>query len=258
MTAVILAAGRGQRLTPVTGDAPKCLARIGGRTLLSRQIELLRREGFGRIVVVVGYEGDAVASEAGGGIAVVRNPRHAATNSLYSLWLARHLLSDGFVVCNCDVLCHPQLLSDLMTSRHDDALLYAPQLPEQVYSDEEMKVVVRKGRVVTLGKQLASETADGENLGIARFGGAGAAVLIDELSRHVDAGNERAWLPAAFASFAGRRPLFAVPTRGYPWIEIDSPEDYWRACSEVMPAIEGQRPSVALADAAVRRPVHHV
>lgn len=243
MTAVILAAGRGTRLSSITGEAPKCLATVGGRTLLRRQLDLLREAGLSRIAVVVGHGAAAVAHEAGSRVTLVHNGRHAVTNSLYSLWLSRHLLQDGFVVLNCDVLCHPQLLTDLLTCRHEDALLYAPHLPEQVFTDEEMKLIVRKGRVVTLSKTLAAEDADGENVGIARFGPTGAAVLVDELTRLVSAGEERAWLPAAFAAFARRRPLFAVPTRGFPWIEIDSPDDYWRACDEVLPAVE---------------PLHHV
>lgn len=238
MTAVILAAGRGKRLSSITGEAPKCLAEMGGRTLLARQMAQLRDVGLTQVVVVVGHQATAVAREAGPRVTLVHNPRHAVTNSLYSLWLARHLLHEGFVVLNCDVLCHPQMLSDLSTSRHEDALLYAPHLPGQDYTDEEMKLIVRKGRVVTLSKSLAPDLADGENVGIARFGREGARVLVEELSRLVAAGEERAWLPAAFSAFAERRPLYALPTRGYPWIEIDSPDDYWRACDEVLPAVE--------------------
>jgi len=246
--AVILAAGRGHRLSPITGDEPKCLARIGSRTLLTRQIDLLRDAGVGSVTVVAGYSAAAVAREAGERATIVCNPKHATTNSLYSLWLARHLLRGGFIVLNCDVLCHPQLLTDLLTCRHEDALLYSPHLPSEVYTDEEMKLVVRKGRVVRLSKALDANEADGENVGIARFGAEGASFLVDQLCRHVEGGDERAWLPAALTSFAARRPLWAVPTRGFPWIEIDSPDDYRRACDEILPVVE----------AAVRRTVHHV
>lgn len=248
MIAVILAAGRGHRLSPITGDAPKCLARVGARTLLRRQIDLLREAGVSEVAVVAGHGADAVAHEVGELARLVCNPLHATTNSLYSLWLARHLLLEGFMVLNCDVLCHPQMIDDLLTCRYDDALLYAPHLPAQVYTDEEMKLMVRKGRVVRLSKSLDVHDADGENVGIARFGADGAALLVDELGRHVATGGERAWLPAAFTSFAVRRPLFAVPTRGFPWIEIDSPDDYRRACDEILPVV----------DASVRRSVHHV
>ena len=125
MRAVILAAGRGGRLRDVTGTAPKCLARIGAATLIERQIEALRRAGVNDITVVAGHRLDQVRRVCGAGVHIVHNARFAATNSLYSLWLARDLLGDGFIVLNCDVLFHQQLLDDLLTARYPDALLVA-------------------------------------------------------------------------------------------------------------------------------------
>src|SRR4029077_19148593 len=87
-------------------------------------------------------------------------------------------------------------------------------------------------------KTLTPEESDAENVGIARFSAAGALALTEMMDRIVGAGQVRDWLPRAFAEFAAARPLHAVDSRGFPWIEIDFPEDYWRACSEVLPAID--------------------
>jgi choline kinase len=265
--AVILAAGRGTRLRAVTGNQPKCLARIGDRTLLDRQIGTLRRCGIDRIAVVAGYHADDVRRACDPCIDVIVNTRYQSTNSLYSLWLARDLLMDGFVVLNCDVIFHDQLLWDLLTARDEDALLMAA-VREQVYSDEEMKIRVRAGCVAEISKALGPAETDGENVGIAKFGAAGAAVLVEELTQALADGGVREWLPRAFATFARRRRLHVVETRGFPWTEIDIPEDYWRACAEVLPAIGGgdsvgerrrriQGPRLAAADGA-RRSHHHV
>jgi choline kinase len=264
MKAVILAAGRGGRLAGVTGDHPKCLARIGQSTLLERQIHTLRDCGIPTIAVVTGYQAAEVRRVCGSGIEFVHSARYASTNSLCSLWLARALLSEGFIVLNCDVLFHPQLLVDLVTARWDDALLMAARTDDAPYSDEEMKVRVRAGRVVDIAKTIPPDEADGENVGIAKFSAAGAAVLVGEMTRLIAAGATRAWLPAAFAAFCRLRPLHAVDSRGFPWIEIDCPEDYWRACTDVLPAIDAaaalrhQRPPAAAgaAASAPRRPVH--
>jgi choline kinase len=107
-----------------------------------------------------------------------------------------------------------------------------------MYSDEEMKVCVRGGRVVDIAKTIDPAEADGENVGIAKFGAAGAAVLIEEMQALVGRGTVREWLPAAFARFCRRRTLHAVDHRGYPWIEIDCPQDYWRACTHIAPALD--------------------
>jgi choline kinase len=238
MKAVILAAGRGSRLQRVTGDLPKCLARIGGLSLIERQLRAIFSCGLTDVLVVTGHRADEVRRVCGPGVESVHNGRFASTNSLYSLWLARDLLADGFVVFNCDVLFHTQLLHDLMTCRYDDALIASSSPPDGGYSDEEMKLRVRAGCVVEVSKSIPGAEADGENVGIARFSPAGARLLIEEMHQLVSAGVTTAWLPAAFDRYCRRRPLHVVDNRGFPWIEIDSPDDYWRACTTVLPMLD--------------------
>jgi choline kinase len=241
MRGIILAAGKGSRLNGTIGDKPKCLLRVGGKTLVERQIEALEGVGITDIAVVVGCQANSVRRTCGPRITYIDNSRYAQTNSLYSLWLARPLLSDGFVVMNCDVLFHPQMLSDLVTSRHEDALLIAYQDDDAApFGDEEMKVSVRRGRVAEIAKTLSPDLADGENVGVVKFGREGARLLASLLDQRVGAGSLRDWAPKAFDDFARLRPLHTVGTRGFPWTEIDFPEDYERAVREVLPAIEGQ------------------
>lgn len=239
MRAIILAAGKGGRLNGTAEERPKCLVEVGGMSLIDRQVAALRDAGVDDIAIVVGCHAERVRKACGKHITYVENTRYAQTNSLYSLWMARPLLFGGFVVLNCDVLFHPVLLSDLLTSRHEDALLLAYREPDQPpFGDEEMKVKVRGGRVVAMSKQMEPAEADGENLGMVKFGPSGAAVLVDIMNRIVGEGNLRDWAPRAFSEFAQVRPLHAIGTRGYPWIEIDFPEDYRRAVRDILPQIE--------------------
>jgi choline kinase len=238
MKGIILAAGKGSRLNGTAGEKPKCLVEVGGITLLERQIGVLRRAGLTDIVVVVGCQAERVRTAAGPSVTYVDNSRFAETNSLYSLWTARALLYEGFVVLNCDVLFHPALLDDLLTTHHDAGLLISYREAGQQYGDEEMKVKVSRGLVVDMSKTMDPAEADGENLGIVKFGPASAPALVGILDRIVAEGGLRDWAPRAFREFAQKRPLHAIGTRGYPWIEIDFPEDYARAVSEVLPAIE--------------------
>jgi choline kinase len=237
---IILAAGKGSRLNGTIGDKPKCLLRVGGKTLVERQIKALHEVGIDDIAVVVGCQAEHVRRSCGKRITYIENTRFAQTNSLYSLWLARPLLYDGFVVMNCDVLFHPQMLSDLVTSRHEDALLISYQEDHaEPFGDEEMKIKVRRGRVVEIAKTLPADDADGENVGVVKFGAEGARLLGRLLDQRVTAGGLRDWAPRAFGDFARVRPLHAIGTRGYPWTEIDFPEDYERAVRDILPAIEG-------------------
>lgn len=253
--AVILAAGRGTRLAGQFGDIPKCLLGFAGRTLLERQLASLRLVGVEAVTVVAGYQAERVEAVCAGRAELLVNSRYAETNSLYSLWLARPLLREGFVVLNGDVLFHPQMLSDLLTSRHEDALLVAFRDGTATpFADEEMKVKVRGGRVLDIRKTLAAAETDGENVGIARFSAAGARLLIEMMDDLVAQGAVRDWAPRAFQAFAARRPLLAVGTRGFPWIEIDFPEDYQRAAHEVLPLLDDHGPHAADATDLTHRP----
>ena len=239
MKGIILAAGKGSRLNGTAGDKPKCLVELGGTTLIERQIGVLERAGIDDVVVVVGCQADRVRAVCGDAVTYVENSRFAETNSLYSLWTARALLYEGFVVLNCDVLFHPALLDDLLATHHDAALLIAYREDGQPsFGDEEMKVKVLGDRVIDISKTMDPADADGENLGIVKFGAHSAPHLVATLDRLVAEGGLRDWAPRAFREFARDRPLHAVGTRGLPWTEIDFPEDYQRAAREILPAIE--------------------
>lgn len=236
MRAIILAAGKGSRLEPVSGESVKCLVELGGISLIKRALGYLRDAGIREIAVVVGFQPDRIRQACGPNVEYIENPLFAETNSLYSLWLARKFFGDGFVVMNSDVFFHPQLLSDLLTARHEDAILLSWRNDTQ-YGDEEMKVKVRGGQLVDISKVMDPSEADGENVGIVKFGAAGAAVLAKELDKLIADGAKRSWAPRAFLEFTKTRPLHAVSTRGFPWIEIDFPDDLSRAQAEILPQI---------------------
>lgn len=237
MKAIILAAGRGTRLDGAAVK-PKCLVEVGGITLLRRQIDTLKNAGVKDIVIVIGFGGESIREECGNDdIEFVENVRFAETSSLYSLSLAREHLTGGFVVLNCDVLFHPQMLSSLLESSHENALLLS-DTDLSPMGEEEMKVKLRDGVVIDIAKTLDPREADGENVGIVKFSAAGATALVGYMDQLIANGGGRDWAPRAFREFAQHHPLHALSTRGLPWIEIDFPEDYQRAVNEIYPKIE--------------------
>jgi len=241
MKAVILAAGKGLRLNGACGGVPKCLLPVGGQTLIARQLQNLSSQGIDDIVVVVGFKARDVRAVCGPRVQIVYNSLFDRTNSLYSLWLARDVLGDGFLVMNSDVLFHPALLNRLINSDHHDAVLVSMRdknMPP--YGDEEMKARVHGDTLIDVSKSMAPLDADGENVGIAKFGSEGARLFVHLMNTLIAAGCCREWVPRVFKEFLTRRPLHVVDTAGYPWIEIDFPEDYHRAVAEVLPMIRGR------------------
>ena len=243
MKAIILAAGKGTRLNGVDLK-PKCLFEVGGETLLARQIAALREVDVNDIVIVLGFEAERIRRLYEHTASFVINSRFEETSSMYSLWLAREHLVDGFVVLNCDVLFHPQLLQRLLTSPLEDALLVdLVDKNNNHLGDEEMKVKISDGRVVDIRKDLDPAEADGENVGIVKFSASGARRLVEEMDALISRGQLKDWAPRAFREFATRFPLHAISTEDYPWIEIDFPEDYRRAKEEVFPQINAMAES---------------
>src|SRR5262249_37880683 len=152
--AIVLAAGKGTRLNGVDLK-PKCLFEVGGKTLLDHQLSALGNAQISEIVLVLGFEAERIRSCCASPTSFVINPRFEETSSLYSLWLAREYLTEGFVVLNCDVLFHPQLLTKLLSAPVADALLvdYVDKQHNHL-GEEEMKVKVRDGVVVDIRKDM--------------------------------------------------------------------------------------------------------
>jgi choline kinase len=243
MKAIILAAGKGTRLNG-HDLKPKCLFEVGGQTLLARQVEALREVHVNDIVIVLGFEAERIRRLYERTASFVINSRFEETSSLYSLWLAREHLLDGFVVLNCDVLFHPQLLTRLLSSPLEDALLIdLVDKNNNHLGDEEMKIKLSDGLVVDISKDMDPADADGENVGIVKFSADGARRLVEEMDALIASGRLREWAPRAFREFARRFPLHAISTADYPWIEIDFPEDYRRATEEVFPQIDAMADS---------------
>ena len=119
MRGIILAAGKGSRLNGTAGESRSASSRRAASRCSSVRSARCELAGIDDIASSSAVRRTGCARRVGTGVTYVENARFAETNSLYSLWMARALLYEGFVVLNCDVLFHPVLLDDLLTSRHD-------------------------------------------------------------------------------------------------------------------------------------------
>jgi len=129
MKALILAAGIGRRLLPITDRIPKCLVQVKGKPLLLHQLDAVADCGIKKIVLVVGYKKELVKNQVGNsyrGVPVeyVVNDDYATTNNIYSLWLAKdHLLDDDVLLMECDVVFQKELVLRLLEHDKDAIIL---------------------------------------------------------------------------------------------------------------------------------------
>jgi len=230
--AVILAAGRGARLAPLTNDIPKCLLPIGRTTIIEFQIRQLRAIGFTDITIVTGYHQEKVVRACGKNIRYIHNKDYASTNSLYSLYMAREAIIQGGYVFNSDVVFHLDILKALVSSPYENALV--ADFRENL-GEEEMKVLVRGHRLWKISKDIAPEKAHGENLGLVKLSPAGAHALIHTAEKEIHKGNLNFWVPQGIARILYRIPFYVIPTHSRSWIEIDYIHDLEKAKKEIYP-----------------------
>jgi choline kinase len=119
-TALLLAAGTGSRLSPLTDMKPKCLVSVNEISILERLIHSLQIHNFKRLVIVVGHQADCIrnllGTRAGGmEITYITSPLYKTTNNIYSLWLARKVIDEPFLLIESDLVFDPEMLKDMLT-----------------------------------------------------------------------------------------------------------------------------------------------
>lgn len=233
--AIILAAGQGHRLWPYTQDRPKCLLDIGGKTILEHQVHALLAQGIDRITVVTGYLGHMIRDVLGEQVQYITNQHYTETSSMYSLWLARGAALEGCLILNADVFFHPGILRLLLTAPSPDALAVDF---DAMLAEEETKVLVTGERVCALSKTLPQ--GDAENVGMIKLSSQGSQVLFAKIRALLRQPQQHMMVPYALNAIAPTYCLTAVSVYGLPWIEIDFPNDYHRACQVIYPAIYGK------------------
>ncbi|MBR6408565.1 MAG: phosphocholine cytidylyltransferase family protein [Clostridia bacterium] len=131
MQGLILAAGFGSRLQPLTNTMPKSLTEINGRPLLINALTLLAKNGVDETVIVVGHMKDKIMETigndfAGMKITYVENELYRSTNNVYSFYLAKDYIRDDTVMLECDLFFCDDLIKCIMSSNADCGILVSP------------------------------------------------------------------------------------------------------------------------------------
>lgn len=239
MKAIILAAGVGKRLWPVTQHRPKCLIEFGGRSLVHRYLDALSGLRVRNAVLVVGYKQEMIRSAVGSeyaGVSVsylVNDQFHRG--SISSLWIAREVFDDDLIIMDADVLFHREILRRLVESRSPNCLLMDENVKQQ---GEECMVVVQGGRVIALTKQMPLHyDYAGEGVGFLKVRHADTGHVVASLKPNVERDAWSMEYEDALGGFFQQVPVGHEKIGGLPWTEIDFPEDVARAEKEVLPRL---------------------
>lgn len=223
MKAVILAAGRSMRLYPITLNKPKCLLKIGQKTILERQIGQLNDLGINKILIVTGYLSWQIEEVSNGKAECIYFPNYAKTNNLHTLWHIKDRLNDDFVCLFSDVVFDKGILKDCVNSEKDFCLAIGENAPET------MKVEILNGSIISVGKHITQKEAKENFIGMAKFSKKGAKLLKQEMKNLIN-GNFNAYYTIALNELAKKGiKIGFVRVNERPWIEIDTKEDLERA-----------------------------
>ncbi len=248
-TAVVLAAGQGQRLRPLTEGLPKALVPVGGVPLLLRAVEALTAYGVEHLVVVTGYcaerlhEALAVAPLR---VSFCHSRDFATTQNIVSLALCRAAVGPhAFFKLDADVIFDAGVLERL--DRSSAALAVAIDGSRRP-DEEAMKVAGAGGRIERFGKGVPLDEATGETIGIERIAASAVEVVFDALEQAIEAGHRDWYYEDAYSEAVRRGQVAAeaVDIAGLRWAEIDCLEDLAAAEALFAPRVEAtaaQRPS---------------
>ena len=244
MRALVLAAGIGKRLAPLTEERPKGLIEVGGRSLLARLLDAFQAAGVTETALVVGYRAAQVqralgAAHRGMPLRYLVNPDYAR-GPLLSLWTGRaEFARDDVVLADGDVLFAPALLDRVVRAPVPNVFLAEPEFSD---TGEEQNLYLRGDRVVALrrgvmGPPAAAFDARAEWVGFVKVGREAGGALAATLDRFVRDGEVEGDYERALDGLLPHHPFATCPTDGLPWVEIDFPQDLQTAETEVLPRL---------------------
>jgi choline kinase len=248
--AIILSAGQGRRLLPLTERLPKCILPVCGRPLIGWQIDTLARCGIGEVTVIVGFGAapvETLLAELYGPhrIRTLYNPFFASTDNLVSCWVARVEMQQDFLLLNGDTLFDATVLEQLLAAPAHPVTLAVSR--KDRYDDDDMKVIRDGDRLVQVGKKLPLDRVDAESIGMMTFKGDGPRLFRDAIERAIRTPEaQKQWYLSLIDGLAQRGVVFTrtIPAQG--WTEVDSAADLERAATPGAPWLTArQRPSVA-------------
>ena len=226
-TALLLAAGTGSRLAPLTDMTPKCLVPVNEIPILERLICSLKDHNFNRLVVVIGHQADCIRDYLGtrrGGmdITYITSPLYKTTNNIYSLWLARDVIDEPFLLIESDLVFDTDMLTDML---YPDRVAVA-----KIESWMNGTTVSINNKMEVDAFHCGAQTADGQQYKTVNIYSLSAAtwkLVIERMNYHISNNMVNGYYETVFADMVKEESLFFTPVffDSNSWYEIDTITD---------------------------------
>jgi len=230
--AIILAAGVGSRIRPLTDNCPKSLLKIGDNTILEMMISHIQDCGINEVIFVLGYLQEQIKDYVKRKFPdlnshFVTNDKYAETNTGFSLMLAKDLINESaFIKFDADVVFDKKILENLIECEYENCLC----IDKNINLDaEEIKVIIEdQNRVLKVSKTVNPKDAVGESIGIEKINSETAKLLFAELKIMMeDRQNQQEYYEVSYERLIEKNvPFYALDISGLKWTEIDTKEDF--------------------------------
>lgn len=236
LKAIILAAGEGTRLRPYTLEKPKCLVEIQGKSLLERQLDVLRGEGVCNIVLIGGYRADMLVRD---GITLELNPRYAETNMVWTLFSAENQLSGDILICYGDIVYSREILRSVLASTADIAVAidlewerYWRARNENPLDDAETLKLTPEGNIAEIGQKPHNlQDIEGQYIGLIKLSTQGLETFRQFFLSAKTSGNirgktaEKAYMTDLLQAIIDAGHIVTAVPVCAPWVEVDTVSD---------------------------------
>jgi len=229
MKALILAAGLGSRLAPLTDNCPKALVSVNGKPILVKQIDNLLDNGIRDITVVAGYKAEVLSktvSHIFPEVNIIINQDYSTTNNMYSAYLGCDSMGDDdFLMLNGDVFFDSSVIRTLC--EHDSQNAIVTDIGS--FLEESMKVISRNGRLIKISKTISEIEAYGTSIDVYKFSRQGGKIFFDKCRMFIEEKQQlNLWSEVALNEILSDVEFVACPLNGR-WVEIDNHYDLLKA-----------------------------
>lgn len=227
-TALLLAAGTGSRLYPLTKSSPKCLTLVNEISILERLVTNLKNQGFKRLVIVTGYQKECIMEFLGNRsgdlkIEYIHSPLYRTTNNIYSLWMARTIVNEPFVLFESDLVLNTSLLNEMV---YPDRMAVAEM---QAWLDGTTVSVSKTNQVTQFQKGTCDAYLDirYKTVNIYSFSLSSWKAIVIKLNQYISEGRVNCYYETVFSEMLSAKSLQfeAVSFDAKPWYEIDTVHD---------------------------------
>ena len=266
MIGVMLAAGMGTRLMPLTKDIPKALLKINETTLLERMIKNCINADIRKFIVLVGYNKDKVidlcpelAEKYDIEIKTIANEKYDVTNTSVSTYLASKYIEendlddfilvnendlDDFILVNGDNVVDPEIISRLAETKNTGMIIdNFKELNEEsfklIIDDESFNEdkTIANGKINSIGKGLDIPSSTGEFIGVSKVVSDDVAEFNRILEGLIEEDPQN-YYDFAYKELSNIKTIDFVLTNGLKWTEIDDHND-WETAHKLIEELEG-------------------